>query len=155
MNKNMSITFILLSFFIGNAIYCLLRISYEVGKLMSMNDNFEKLMLTLIKQVMENRQDIESNDSFIYDVAFYTLHSPKLMRMISEKPAELQPLKGKRGSEDIKLAQIIELLALINRIIDHLSTKGEITKCQDNPPIGNMVIKKENSNDIIANIFME
>jgi hypothetical protein len=88
---------------------------------MSRNDKFEKLMRSLIKQVMRNRQDISARNDFVYEVVFYTLHSPKLMHMIKEwtVSSETSP-----SPEEAQLAHIIELLALINRTIDILLMKG-------------------------------
>ena len=88
---------------------------------MSRNDEFEKLMYSLIKQVMRNRNDVSARNDFVYDVVFYTLHSPKLMHMIKEETisAETSPFH-----EEVQLAHIIELLALINRTIDILLMKG-------------------------------
>jgi len=87
---------------------------------MSTNDEFEKLMHSLIKQIIKNRQDVSSKSDFVYDVIFYTLHSPKLMNMIKEVPKALQ---CSSCTEEVRLARIIELLALVNRSIDILLKK--------------------------------
>jgi len=103
-----------------NALYYIFSISYEEVELMSTNDEFEKLMHSLIKQIIKNRQDVSSKSDFVYDVIFYTLHSPKLMNMIKEVPKALQ---CSSCTEEVRLARIIELLALVNRSIDILLKK--------------------------------
>jgi hypothetical protein len=94
---------------------------------MSTNDEFKKLIHSFIKQIIRNRQDVSSRSDFVYDVIFYTLHSPKLMNMMEEVPRELQ---YSSCTEEVRLARIIELLALVNRSIDILMKKE---KDEDRP----------------------
>jgi len=91
--------------------------------LMSPNSKLEKRILPVIKWVLENRQDIDSNDNFISEIALYTLNNVSVMDMISDKPFWINSSYSQIGSDDLRLTEIIKLLAIINKTIDYLLCK--------------------------------
>lgn len=91
--------------------------------LMSLNSKLEKRILPVIKWVLENRQDIDSSDNFISEVALYTLNNVSVMDMISDKPFLINSSYSQIGSDDLRLTEIIKLLAIINKTIDYLLCK--------------------------------
>ncbi len=90
---------------------------------MSPNSKLEKRILPVIKWVLENRQDIDSNDNFISEIALYTLNNVSVMDMISDKPFWINSSYGQIGSDDLRLTEIIKLLVIINKTIDYLLCK--------------------------------
>jgi len=90
---------------------------------MSLNSKLEKRILPVIKWVLENRQDIDSSDNFISEVALYTLNNVSVMDMISDKPFLINSSYSQIGSDDLRLTEIIKLLAIINKTIDYLLCK--------------------------------
>jgi hypothetical protein len=89
---------------------------------MSANDELEKLMVGLIREVVRNRRDIASGTDLASAVVSVTLDSPGFMDMIREIPSDFT---GSRNTEESRLAFIIELLALIDRKIDVLLIKSK------------------------------
>jgi hypothetical protein len=77
----------------------------------------KKIIVDMIKNVLESREDIVSDDELIHKVTANTLESTPVYEIISDMAeADLMPEDRK---ENFKLSSCIELIAIINNVIDH------------------------------------
>ncbi len=77
----------------------------------------KKIIVDIIKSVLESREDVVSDEAFIHEVTANTLESTPVYEIISDMAeADLMPEDCK---ENFRLSSCIELIAIINNVIDH------------------------------------
>jgi hypothetical protein len=77
----------------------------------------KKIIVDIIRNVLESREDVVLDDAFIFEVTTNTLKSTPVYEIISDM-AEVDLVPEDR-KEHFKLSSCIELIAIINNVIDH------------------------------------
>lgn len=96
--------------------------------MMSQKSYSKKQVIDIIEKVLENRNDIDLDKNFLYDLANYTLKSAFELDIIADSPP-VSPANETNGKiNDTQLTEIIKMLAIINKLIDILSLNRETRK---------------------------
>ncbi len=80
-----------------------------------------ELITDIIKRVLANRDDIESDDLFIHQVTSNTMKATPVIDILSHME-EIGTINID-SVDDERLAPCIEVLALVNSMIDHQLTE--------------------------------
>jgi len=91
---------------------------------MSANDDGREFIISVIKKVLENREDLSLNDSCINQIAVRMLLTTPASQIMSE----LQTLRQKCADDvhHLQLKKSIELLALVTHEIDYQAFSRDV-----------------------------
>jgi len=93
--------------------------------MMSQKSYSEKQVIDIIERVLENRNDIDLDENFLYNLANYTLKSASELDIIVDRPPISPANETNDKINNTQLSEIIKMLAIINKLIDLLSLNRE------------------------------
>jgi hypothetical protein len=95
---------------------------------MSINNSIKHALLCTIRQVIENRKDVDAHTATLSDVVFHILSNSPVSTHFSQRQVPSVRTWSKTDFEEYQLRQIIELIALINRTIDFIMAKRKLQR---------------------------
>ncbi len=93
--------------------------------MMSQKSYSEKQVIDIIERVLENRNDIDLNENFLYNLTNYTMKNASELDIIVDRPPISPANKTNDKINNTQLSEIIKMLAIINKPIDLLSLNRE------------------------------
>ena len=91
---------------------------------MKLKNYQEDLVLNTIRLVIEDRPEVLPDDSFVHDVAAYTLNRLAPKYIMSERGfTRIAPAYWLEGSDESAFADMVELVLLVNRAIDIVQSR--------------------------------
>jgi hypothetical protein len=83
-----------------------------------------KLVTDIIRNVLENREDVELDDISIRELTSSTIRTTPIIDILSTWDLDVESVQENHNKDDARLARCIEVLALVNSIIDQRISGG-------------------------------